>query len=119
MLGEPALVARHHRGDAQRQALFAEQGIAAIAGAEGPDFARFGKLDDPFLFLTTGPGDVLRSGHKRRANRMHARHECAVFAKMVYDRPAHARHQLQIDRDVRRIRQFDTDLSDVGADRTH
>ena len=37
MLGEPALVAGHHAGDAQRVALLAEQGVAAVAGAEGPD----------------------------------------------------------------------------------
>src|ERR1700761_6900739 len=36
VLGEPALVAGHHRGDAQRVALLAEQGVAAVAGAEGP-----------------------------------------------------------------------------------
>ena len=46
MLGEPALVAAHHRRDAQREALLAEQRVAAVARAEAPDLARFGKVDD-------------------------------------------------------------------------
>src|SRR5436190_1751893 len=31
VLGQPAVVARHHRRDAQREALLAEQGVAAVA----------------------------------------------------------------------------------------
>ena len=39
MLGQPAFVARHVRGDAQRKAFLAEQRVAAVARAVGPDFA--------------------------------------------------------------------------------
>ena len=42
VLGHPALVAGHRRGDPQRQALLAEQGVAAVAGAVGPDLAGLG-----------------------------------------------------------------------------
>ena len=33
VLGQPALVAGHHRSDAQGQALLAQQGVAAVAAA--------------------------------------------------------------------------------------
>ena len=46
MLGHPALVARHRAGDAQGVALLAEQRVAAVAGAEGPDRALLGELHD-------------------------------------------------------------------------
>ena len=46
VLGEPALVARHHAGDAQGVALLAEQRVAAVAGAEGPDRPLLGELHD-------------------------------------------------------------------------
>ncbi len=46
VLGEPALVARHDRGDAQRVALLAEQRVAAVARAVGPDLAGLGEVDD-------------------------------------------------------------------------
>ena len=39
MLGEPALVAGDHRRDAQREALLAEQRVAAVARAVRPDLA--------------------------------------------------------------------------------
>ena len=46
VLGEPALVAGHHRGDAQRVALLAEQRVAAVARAVGPDHPLLGEVDD-------------------------------------------------------------------------
>ena len=42
VFGQPALVARHGGGDAQGETLLAQQGVAAIAGTVGPDFAGFG-----------------------------------------------------------------------------
>ena len=58
VLGQPALVAGHDRGDAQSVALLAEQGVAAIAGAIRPDFPGFGEVDDVLRFIA-GPGHVL------------------------------------------------------------
>ena len=46
MLGEPAVVARHRRRDAQREALLAEQRVAAVAGSVRPDLARLGEVHD-------------------------------------------------------------------------
>ena len=60
VLGHPAFVAGDIGGDAQGEALLAQQGVAAIAGAIGPDFARLGELDN-VLFGIAGPGDILVS----------------------------------------------------------
>jgi hypothetical protein len=57
VLGEPALVARHHRSDAQREALLAEQRVAAVARAERHDLARLGKVHD-LLLVVARPGHV-------------------------------------------------------------
>ena len=59
VLGEPALVAGHRRGDPQREALLAEQGVAAVARAEGPDLARLRVVDDVLVVRVAGPGHVL------------------------------------------------------------
>ena len=49
VLGQPALVARDVRGDAQREALLPEQRVAAVARTIRPDLARFGEMDDVLL----------------------------------------------------------------------
>ena len=46
MLGEPAFIARHRRGDAQREALLAEQRVAAVSRADTPDFTTLGEVQD-------------------------------------------------------------------------
>jgi hypothetical protein len=48
VFGQPAFVARHVRGDAQSEALLAEQGVAAVAGTVGPDLAGLGVVHDVF-----------------------------------------------------------------------
>ena len=78
MLGEPALLARHDRGDAQRKAFLAEQRVAAVAAAERPDRLFFGKMDDVLLFLVARPRDVFLARRERHADRVHAGHEVAV-----------------------------------------
>ena len=67
MLGKPALVAGHHRGDAQGVALLAQQGVAAVAGAVGPDGALLGEVHDP-LVLVARPGDVRLARLQRGAH---------------------------------------------------
>ena len=57
VLGQPALVAGHHAGDAQRVALLAEQRVAAVAGAVGPDRPLLGELHD-VLGVVARPRDV-------------------------------------------------------------
>ena len=74
VLGQPALVAGHHRGDPQRVALLAQQRVAAVAGAEGPDHPLLGELGD-VLRVAARPRHVLLAGLERRADRVQARHE--------------------------------------------
>ncbi|GAA4964412.1 hypothetical protein GCM10023238_35050 [Streptomyces heliomycini] len=85
VLGEPALVAGHDGGDAQGVALLAEQGVAAVAGAVGPDLAVLGEVRD-VLGPVAGPGDVLLAGFQRGAHRVHGLDEEAVGAELVQDR---------------------------------
>ena len=61
VLGEPALVARHHRRDPQREALLAEQRVAAVARAERPDLARLGEVHDVLVVGVARPRHVLRA----------------------------------------------------------
>ena len=79
MLGHPAFVAGDVGGDAQSEAFLAEQGVAAVSGAVGPDLAGFGEVDDVF-FVVAGPGDVLFPGRERHADRVHAGHDALDVA---------------------------------------
>ncbi|EEF93412.1 hypothetical protein CATMIT_01959, partial [Catenibacterium mitsuokai DSM 15897] len=91
VLGQPAFVAGLVRGDAQRVALLAEQGVAAVARAE--------RLD----------GQLIREMHDEAAlgielaDRMQAAHErVAAFDALERGR-AHTRHRAHVGHDVRRI----------------
>src|SRR5262249_46084367 len=67
VLGEPALVSRHAGCDAQGKALLAEQGVSPVAASEGPDGSLLRELDDVFVLLVAGPGNILLPGVERRA----------------------------------------------------
>ncbi|MCY1223559.1 hypothetical protein D9M72_356890 [compost metagenome] len=118
MLGQPAFIAAHGRGNAQREALLAQQRVAAVARAERPDLARFREMDD-VLGRVARPGHVLLAGGQRLAHGVHARHELAIGAQDVVHRAAHARHDAHIDRHVRRIGQFHANMGDRRAQRAH
>ena len=72
VLGHPALVARHHRGDAQREALLAEQRVAAVARAVGPDLARVREVDDVLVSSLHGHGTSSTPSVERHADGVHA-----------------------------------------------
>ena len=59
MLGQPSLVTCEHRGDAQREALLAEQRVASIAVTIGPDCTLLGEMYDILSLLVRRPRDVL------------------------------------------------------------
>jgi hypothetical protein len=101
VLGEPALVAGHDRGDAQGEALLAQQGVAAVARAVGPDFARLREVDDP-LVVVAGPRHVGLAGVERRAQGVDGRHEETVVAQLVERGLAHAGHHPHRNGDVGR-----------------
>ena len=99
VLGQPAFVAAHDGGDAQRKTFFAQQGIAAVAGAVRPDLTRFRVMHD-VLGLVAGPCDVFLPGCQRRAHSVNARHEIALRTQHVIHGTAHARHELHVHRHV-------------------
>ena len=119
MLGEPALVAGHHRGDAQGVALLAQQGVAAVAGAVGPDLAVFREVDD-----------VL--DRRCRARRRPARPAPAALPTVctagtkkpsspscVERGLAHAGHDPHRDHDVGAVGDLDAERADLRAERAH
>ena len=112
VLGQPALVARHRRGDPQREALLAEQGVAAVARAVGPDFAASPGSGRCTCCPVAGPGDVFDALGQRHADRVHAGDELAVGAEHVEGGLAHPGHDPHGDRDVGRVGQLDADFGD-------
>ena len=119
VLGEPALVAGHDGGDAQRVALLAEQRVAAVAGAVGPDLAGLGEVRDVL-------GGVARPRHVRLAlGAAGRRRVCTALTKkpsvaeLVEDRLAHAGHGAHGDGDVGGVGDLDADRGERRAERAH
>ena len=108
MLGHPALIFRLIRGDAQREALLAEQHVAAVAGVDGPDGVVLGELDDIAVFLVH-----LRFG-VQAADKI-----VGCLAKLVERLLPHTGHDIHVEHNIDRISQLDADLGERGADRAH
>ena len=77
VFGHPLVFAGDVRGDAQGEAFFSQQGVAAVSGAIGPDFAGVGKMTDVFVIVAR-PARVRLSRFERTTDRVHARDELAV-----------------------------------------
>ena len=118
VLGQPALVAAHVGGDAQRKAFFAQQRIAAVARAIRPDFAGLGVVHDVLGFVAR-PAHVLLACLQRRTHGVHAGHEFAVFAQHLINGLAHAGHDLHVDRHIGAVGQLDADVGDRAAQGAH
>lgn len=72
MLGQPALVLGNARGDAQRKALLAQQGVPSVAAAEGQDLPRVRQVGDEHLLWVAGPRVDQRGWRRgRRARQTH------------------------------------------------
>ena len=112
VLGEPALVAGHRRGDAQGQALLAEQGVAAVAAAVAPDRALLGEVHDVLDVGVARPRHVLLARGQGRADGVHARHERPVGAEHLDRLATHPGHDLHVHRDVGRVGDLDPQLGD-------
>ena len=119
VLGHPALVAGHDRGDPQRQALLAQQRVAAVARAVGPDLAGLGVVDDVLRLGVGRPRDVVGAIGERGADRVHARDEVAVGAEVLEGAGAHAGHDPHVDHDVGRVGDLDPDMGLVRPQRPH
>ena len=119
MLRQPALLAGHARGDAQREALLAKQRVAAVAASRKTRSRAPRGSGRCTLFVIAGPGDVLLARLERRADRVEAGHELAVLAEGVEHRAPHAGHDAHVDHHVGRIRDLDADVGDVRAEWAH
>ena len=119
VLGEPSLVASHLRGDAQREALLAEQGVAAVATAVAPDRALLGEVHDVLDVGVARPRHVLVAGGERCADGVHARHERPVRAEHLDGVATHPGHDLHVHGDVGRVGDLHAELGDLRAERTH
>ena len=107
MLGQPALVAGHRRGDAQREALLAEKRVAAVAGADAPDRALLGEVHDE---AAVG---------REVAERVQPRHEVLAGAELLEGSAAHARHDAHVRDHVRAVGDLDPDLAERRSERAH
>ena len=96
VLGEPAFLSRLVAGDAQRVALLAEQGVAAVARADALDREFFGEMHDQ------------ASLGIQVAGRVQSLDEMAVTLDTRERRSTHARHEFHIDDDIRAVGNFDT-----------
>ena len=120
VLGQPALVAGHRRGDPQREALLAEQGVAAVAGAEGPDLARLGEVDDVLVVGVAGPGHVLLRPRPAASPTECTQGTNSPSAPSTSSAPLPIRVMIRIDGgDVGGVGQLDADVGDRRAERAH
>ena len=113
VLGQPALVAGHHRGDPQREALLAEQGVAAVARAVRPDLARL---------RVSGRCTCCRRCRARRRPRRPSVSGIPTECTQGTNSPsspstssaglAHPGHDPHRDRDVGRVGQLHADFGD-------
>ena len=120
VFGHPAFAFGLVGGDTQREALLAEQGVAAVAGAVGDDFIGFGEVRD-VLLLDGGrrPRNIRDAFRKREADGVDAFHEGGARFDLVDDLEADARHDLHGFDNVRRVGDFNTILGDGGVDGAH
>jgi hypothetical protein len=118
MLGEPTLIPPHRRGDAQREAFLAEQGVPAVPAAIRPYGPCLREMDDMAIGRVAGPGDVGLAGSQGRAHGVQAFHELAV-AQDLQGGAAHAGHDAHADGHIGGVRQLHPDTGDVRAQGAH
>ena len=97
MLGEPALVAGHHAGDAQRVALLAQQRVAAVPGAVATRSRGSPGSGRCTSSRCTATRTSAWPGLERRADRVQRRHEVGVVAHRRRAPSAPIRVMIRID----------------------
>ena len=107
VLGEPALAAAKLGGDAQREALFALQHVAAVIGVDRDDLVLLREVDDVAVF-----GVELGLG-------VHAEDHIAAVAERLEHLCADARHDRHVQHDIDRVGDLDAVLGKRGADHAH
>ncbi len=119
VLGHPAFVAGDVGGDAEGEAFFAEERVAAVAAAVGPDLAGLGEVDD-VLLVVAGPGDVFLSGCEGRADGVHAGdYALLVLIDLGEDGGSDAGHDAHVDDGVGGVGELHADLRHGRADGAH
>ena len=118
VLGEPAVVAGHDGSNAKSETLFAEEGVAAVAGTEALDFAGFGEVHDVFVVGVAWPGDIFLAGCKWGADGVHAGNPLIV-AEGVECALAHAGHDAHADGNVGAVGELHADVCDGGTEWAH
>jgi len=119
MLREPSLIARDDRCNAQREAFFSEKGVASVAGAIGPDFSGFGKVNNVLRIGIAGPGDILLPMFQRHSDGVHAGHELSGFAQGLDHLSTHSGHDPHILNNVGGVGELYADIRHWRADRAH
>ena len=119
VLGQPAVVAGHHRGDTQGEALLAQESVAAIPRAVGPDLAGLGEMDDVLAVRITGPGHVRLALGERHPHRVDTRHEGTVGSELIERTLAHPGHDPHRRGHVGRVGQLHADVGDGAAEGSH
>ncbi len=107
VLGEPALLLREVGADAERQALLAEQRVAAVARAHRPDGVVLREVGDEAL-LGVALGD-----------RVHPLVEVVLVAEPVEGHLAHAGHEAHVERHVDRVGDLDAHLGERRVGGAH
>ena len=118
VLGEPALVVCHRRGDPQRVALLAQQRVAAVARSVGPDLAVLGEVGDVLLRVAR-PRHVLLAGFERRAQRVQRLDEEPVLTEGGDHLGSDAGHDPHREHHVGGVGDLDAELRVVRAERAH
>ena len=119
VFSQPALIAGHGGGDAQGEAFFPKEGIAAVSRAEAHHKPFLGEVGDVGVLGIAWPGDILRRGCERRSHRVEAFHKGTGFFDFPIHGRAQAGHDPHVGHDIGAVGNFDTILGDRGADRAH
>mmetsp|Transcript_42799 Transcript_42799/g.114541 ORF Transcript_42799/g.114541 Transcript_42799/m.114541 type:complete len:503 (-) Transcript_42799:150-1658(-) len=119
VLRKPALLATHGGGNAKSEALLAEEGIATIARAEGPDLASLREVNNVLHSRVAGPGDVLNTGLEGHTNSVHARNELGDLVQVLSHFLAHTGHDFHVHHHVGTVRDLHASLGNLRPDGTH
>ncbi len=119
VLGHPAFVAGHVRGDAQGKTFLSEQRIAAVAGTVGPDFTRLWEMNDVFL-LVAGPRNIFLPGLQRRSNAVQAGDNALVILINLFkDGKPDASHDAHADDNIGGVGELYANLRQGRRNRAH
>ena len=120
MLGEPALVAAHHRRDAQRQALLSRAARCRRSPSRSSrSRASRGNGRCTCASRCTATATSFAPGASGAPTECTQGTNAPSLAEHVVHRAAHPRHQLHADDDVGAVRELDADVRDRAAERTH